>query len=62
MPNKKGDSYKRVNDHTWGYFAGNVEDYMIMDENGNISQHFYINDAKNKGIDQGGIIYTKLSE
>ena len=62
MPNKKGDSYKRVNDNTWGYFAGNVEDYMIMDENGNISEHFYINDSKNKGIDQGGIIYTKLSE
>ena len=35
---------------------------MIMDENGNISEHFYINDAKNKGIDRGGIIYTKLSE
>ena len=62
MPNKKGDSYKRVNDNTWGYFAGNVEDYMIMDENGNISEHFYINDSKNKGIDQGGIIYTKLSD
>lgn len=62
MPNMKYDSYKRVNDNTWGYFAGNVEDYMIMDENGNISQHFYINDAKNKGIDRGGIIYTKLSE
>lgn len=62
MPNKKGDSYKRVSDNTWGYFSGNVEDYMIMDENGNISEHFYINDAKNKGIDRGGIIYTKLSE
>lgn len=62
MPSKKGDSYKRVSDNTWGYFAGNVEDYMIMDKNGNISQHFYINDAKNKGIDRGGIIYTKLSE
>ena len=62
MPNKKGDSYKRVNDNTWGYFAGNVEDYMIMDENGNISEHFYINDSKNKEIDQGGIIYTKLSD
>lgn len=61
-PNMKGDSYKRVSDNTWGYFAGNVEDYMIMDENGNISEHFYCNDAKNKGIDQGGIIYTKLSE
>lgn len=62
MPNKKGDSYKRVSDNKWGYFAGNVEDYMIMDENGNISEHFYCNDAKNKGIDQGGIIYTKLSD
>lgn len=62
MPNKKGDSYKRVSDNKWGYFAGNVEDYMIMDENGNISEHFYCNDAKNKGIDQGGIIYTKISE
>lgn len=62
MPSKKGDSYKRVNDNTWGYFAGNVEDYMIMDESGNISEHFYINDAKNKGIDNGGIIYTKLSD
>lgn len=62
MPSMKGDSYKRVSDNKWGYFAGNVEDYMIMDENGNISEHFYCNDAKNKGIDQGGIIYTKLSE
>lgn len=62
MPSKKGDSYKRVSDNKWGYFAGNVEDYMIMDENGNISEHFYCNDAKNKGIDQGGIIYTKISE
>lgn len=62
IPDRKYDSYKRVSDNTWGYFAGNVEDYMIMDENGNISQHFYINDAKNKGIDRGGIIYTKLSE
>lgn len=61
-PNMKYDVYKRVSDNTWGYFAGNVEDYMIMDENGNISEHFYINDSKNKGIDQGGIIYTKLSE
>lgn len=61
-PDAKYDEYKRVSDNTWGYFAGNVEDYMIMDENGNISQHFYINDAKNKGIDRGGIIYTKLSE
>lgn len=62
MPSMKGDSYKRVSDNKWGYFAGNVEDYMIMDENGNISEHFYCNDAKNKGIDQGGIIYTKLSD
>ena len=62
IPDRKYDSYKRVNDNTWGYFAGNVEDYMIMDENGNISEHFYCNDAKNKGIDQGGIIYTKLSD
>ena len=62
IPDNKYDSYKRVSDNTWGYFAGNVEDYMIMDENGNISEHFYCNDAKNKGIDQGGIIYTKLSE
>ena len=61
-PVAKYDAYKRVSDNTWGYFAGNVEDYMIMDENGNISEHFYINDAKNKGIDQGGIIYTKLFE
>lgn len=61
-PVAKYDAYKRVSDNKWGYFAGNVEDYMIMDENGNISQHFYINDAKNKGIDQGGIIYTKLSD
>ena len=61
-PDAKYDEYKRVNDNTWGYFAGNVEDYMIMDESGNISEHFYINDAKNKGIDQGGIIYTKLSD
>lgn len=62
MPSMKGDSYKRVSNNKWGYFAGNVEDYMIMDENGNISEHFYCNDAKNKGIDQGGIIYTKLSD
>lgn len=62
IPDNKYDSYKRVSDNTWGYFAGNVEDYMIMDENGNISEHFYINDSKNKGIDQGGIIYTKLSD
>lgn len=56
------DSYKQIAENKWGRFSGNVEDYMVMDENGNITNHYYINDSKNKGIDLGHKSYTRISE
>lgn len=56
------DSYKQITENKWGRFSGNVEDYMVMDENGNITNHYYINDSKNKGIDLGHKSYTRISE
>lgn len=49
----------------WQWIDGNndgIAECYYFDQNGNITNHYYINDSKNKGIDLGHKSYTRISE